>query len=167
MACTTRTDPSPPSSAAVMGRRELIALVAGATVWSAAARAQQPAIPVVGFISPSTPAENANLTAAFRRGLAETGYVEGRNVRIEYRWANGLERVPELVADLMAHGIALAGGGALLRGLDRRLAQETKFPVYVADDPLTCVVRGTGEALEEPAILAKVQSPLARRRPTR
>ena len=74
---------------------------------------------------------------------------------------------PELVSDLMAHGIVLAGGGALLRGLDRRLGQETKFPVYVADDPLTCVVRGTGEALEEPDILAKVQSPLARRRPAR
>lgn len=74
---------------------------------------------------------------------------------------------PELISDLMAHGIALAGGGALLRGLDRRLAQETKFPVYVADDPLTCVVRGTGEALEEPEILEKVQAPLARRRPPR
>lgn len=74
---------------------------------------------------------------------------------------------PELIADLMAHGIALAGGGALLGGLDRRLSQETRFPVYVADDPLTCVVRGTGEALEEPAILAKVQAPLARRRPLR
>src|SRR5215210_7175256 len=74
---------------------------------------------------------------------------------------------PELISDLMAHGIALAGGGALLRGLDRRLSQETKFPVYVAEDPLTCVVRGTGEALEEPDILAKVQSPPERRRPPR
>ena len=74
---------------------------------------------------------------------------------------------PELISDLMAHGIALAGGGALLRGLDRRLSQETKFPVYVAEDPLTCVVRGTGEALEEPETLAKVQTPLTRRRPVR
>lgn len=72
---------------------------------------------------------------------------------------------PELVADLMALGIALAGGGALLKGLDRRLAQETHFPVYVADEPLTCVVRGTGEVLEEPEMLAKVQAPLAQRRP--
>ena len=72
---------------------------------------------------------------------------------------------PELVADLMAHGIALAGGGALLRGLDRRLAQETRFPVYVSEEPLTCVVRGTGEVLEEAEILAKVQSQLAQRRP--
>ena len=71
---------------------------------------------------------------------------------------------PELVSDLMAHGIALAGGGALLRGLDRRLSQETRFPVYVAEDPLLCVVRGAGEVLEEQEMLAKVQSQLASRR---
>jgi rod shape-determining protein MreB len=72
---------------------------------------------------------------------------------------------PELIADLMAHGIALAGGGAMLRGLDRRLAQDTRFPVYVSEEPLTCVVRGTGEVLEEAEILAKVQARLAQRRP--
>jgi len=71
---------------------------------------------------------------------------------------------PELVSDLMAHGIALAGGGALLRGLDRRLSQETRFPVYVAEDPLLCVVRGCGEVLEEHELLAKVHSRLASRR---
>jgi rod shape-determining protein MreB len=74
---------------------------------------------------------------------------------------------PELVADLMYRGIALAGGGALLRGLDRRLAQETKFPVYVAENPLCSVVMGTGEMLEETAILAKVQASLASRKPPR
>ena len=71
---------------------------------------------------------------------------------------------PELVSDLMAHGIALAGGGAMLRGLDRRLSQETRFPVYVAEDPLLCVVRGAGEVLEESLLLNKVQSQLASRR---
>jgi rod shape-determining protein MreB len=74
---------------------------------------------------------------------------------------------PELVSDLMYRGIALAGGGALLSGLDRRLAQDTKFPVYVAEDPLSCVVRGTGEVLEETALLAKVQANLAARKPPR
>ncbi len=74
---------------------------------------------------------------------------------------------PELVADLMYRGIALAGGGALLRLLDRRLAQETKFPVYVAEEPLLCVVRGTGELLEETRMLEKVQSSLAARKPPR
>ncbi|HEX2170923.1 MAG TPA: rod shape-determining protein [Dehalococcoidia bacterium] len=63
---------------------------------------------------------------------------------------------PELVADLMHQGIALAGGGALLAGLDKRLSHETKFHVYVADDPLTCVVRGTGDVLEELNRLRKV-----------
>jgi rod shape-determining protein MreB len=74
---------------------------------------------------------------------------------------------PELVADLMYRGIALAGGGALLRGLDRRLAQETRFPVYVADEPLQSVVQGTGEMLEETAMLEKVQAALASRKPPR
>jgi len=74
---------------------------------------------------------------------------------------------PELVADLMYRGIALAGGGAQLRGLDRRLAQETRFPVYVAEDPLSSVVRGTGEMLEETDLLEKVQSSLASRKAPR
>ncbi len=56
---------------------------------------------------------------------------------------------PELVSDLMAHGIALAGGGALLRGLDRRISQETRFPVYVSEEPLLCVVRGAGAIFDE------------------
>jgi rod shape-determining protein MreB len=74
---------------------------------------------------------------------------------------------PELVADLMAHGIALAGGGALLRGLDRRLSQETRFPVYLADDPLLCVVRGAGEVLEESHLLDNVKGQLDGRRARR
>jgi rod shape-determining protein MreB len=74
---------------------------------------------------------------------------------------------PELVADIMSRGIVLAGGGALLWGLDRRLAQETRFPVYVAEEPLTCVVRGAAEVLEEAAILQKVQARLNRRKAPR
>jgi len=74
---------------------------------------------------------------------------------------------PELVADIMSRGIVLAGGGALLRGLDRRIAQETRFPVYVAEDPLTCVVRGCGDVLEEAYVLQKVQTRLNSRRAPR
>ncbi len=74
---------------------------------------------------------------------------------------------PELVADLIDRGIALAGGGSLLRGLDRRLAQETRFPVYVAEEPLLSVAKGTGAVLEETKILQRVQSPIGARRPLR
>jgi rod shape-determining protein MreB len=74
---------------------------------------------------------------------------------------------PELVADLMERGIALAGGGALLAGLEQRLAYETRFPVYVAEDPLTCVVRGTGEVLEELPRMSKVLVQLSQRKPPR
>ena len=74
---------------------------------------------------------------------------------------------PELIADLMERGICLAGGGALLEGLDQRLAYETKFPVYVADDPLTCVVKGAGAVLEELDRLQKVLvKPAHRKSPT-
>jgi rod shape-determining protein MreB and related proteins len=74
---------------------------------------------------------------------------------------------PELVADLMLHGIAMTGGGALLRGLDRRVATETRFPVYVTEDPLRTVVRGCAEALEEADTLQKVQAAVVSRRPPR
>jgi len=74
---------------------------------------------------------------------------------------------PELVTDLMERGIALAGGGALLRGLDRRLSQETRFPVYVSEDPLLCVVKGAGQVLEETEFLRTAASPFASRRARR
>ncbi len=72
---------------------------------------------------------------------------------------------PELVADIMTRGIMLAGGGALLRSLDRRLAQETRFPVYVAEDPIRCVVRGCAAAMEEVSVLARLQAVNSRRPP--
>ena len=74
---------------------------------------------------------------------------------------------PELVADLMLHGIAMAGGGSLLRGLDRRISAETRFPTYVAADPLRSVVRGCAETLEETETLRKVQAQISQRRPVR
>jgi rod shape-determining protein MreB len=66
---------------------------------------------------------------------------------------------PELVADIYEHGIVLSGGGALLRGIDKEIAQATKIPVRIADDPLTCVVRGTGILLSDHELLNKVISP--------
>jgi rod shape-determining protein MreB len=77
------------------------------------------------------------------------------------------ETPPELVADIMDQGIVLAGGGALLLGMDVRLSAETKMPVRIADDPLTCVVRGTGIILDEVEALEKMLVPETYQRPLR
>jgi len=96
-------------------RREVITLIGGAATWPLAARAQQTTMPVVGFLSGRSPGEAASAVEAFLQGLGDLGYVEGRNVIIEYRWAEGrYDRVPALAAELVAHPVSLiaAVGGS-------------------------------------------------------
>jgi ABC-type uncharacterized transport system substrate-binding protein len=96
-----------------MQRREFIGVVGSTLAWSRVARAQQSVTPVIGFLSSRTPAQAEYIIAAFRKGLEQSGYVEGRNVRIEYRFADGHnDRLPELAADLVRRQVVVivAGG---------------------------------------------------------
>ena len=114
-----------------MRRRAFISLVGGAAAsavsWPLAARAQQPTIPIVGYVHSDSPQTVAGLLAAFREGLSETGYIEGQNVAIEYRWAeNDLSRIPELVADLVRRRVAvIATPGSSATALAAKAATTT------------------------------------------
>jgi len=120
-----------------MRRRKFIILAGGAAAWPLAARAQQPAMPIVGFLRSTTLAPFQNLVVAFGQGLREAGFVEGQNVAIEYRYAdNQIDRLPVLVADLirLPAAVIVVNSGAAFAAK----AATTTVPIVLAagDDPV-------------------------------
>jgi hypothetical protein len=121
-----------------MGRREFVALLGGAAAaWPVAANAQQPTTPVIGFVQTGAQVAMAHMTAAFHRGLKEAGYVEGQNVEVVYRYADGqYDQLPALVAELIRRKVALIGAFGPPAAQAAKAATTTIPIVFTSTDPV-------------------------------